>query len=37
MNVRIGYTVELAEVPGESKRILKNVAYNLQEDISNKL
>jgi hypothetical protein len=37
MNVKIGYTVDLSEVPGESKRLLKNVAYSLQDDISNKL
>jgi|TARA_Y100000310_G_C20553292_1_gene749229 predicted component of type VI protein secretion system len=37
MNVRIGYTVELEEVPNESKRIMKGVMYGLQDDISHLL
>jgi hypothetical protein len=37
MNVRIGYTVELSEVPDESKRIMKGVMYGLQDDVSNLL
>ncbi len=37
MNVRIGYTVELSEVPDESKRIMKRVMYDLQDDVSNLL
>ncbi len=37
MNVRIGYTVDLSEVPDESKRIMKGVMYGLQDDISHLL
>lgn len=37
MNVRIGFTVDLSEVPHEAKRLLKGLLYNIQDDMSSLL